>query len=115
MKNLKNNFESTENLDNTMKLGFTKLLGEVASNKGVLDVIKKELKMNPGHMTDTTACLLTAYLDNKKNLKNLSPEYRLISNTIKNKGVRGEVLAENYNENYENWKEKADNLIENLV
>ena len=114
MKNLEKKFESTENLDDIMKLEFTGLLNEVASNKGVLDVIKKELKMNPGHMSDTTACLLTSYLDKEENLNKLSPEDRLVAKSITDGGVRGEVLAENYNENYEDWQEKTDNLIENL-
>lgn len=113
MQNLEQ-FESTENLSD-MLWELSWLAKEIWSNEGTLGVVKKELDANPDHMTDTTACVWTSSLDkvyaNKKKFNKLSPENKDTLELIVN-NRRGEVLAENYNQDYNNCRQKVRYLVD---
>jgi len=107
-------FETTENLSD-MLWELSGLAKEIWWNEGTFDAVKKDLNDNQGHMTDTIACVYTSSLDkvysNKKKFNKLSAENQKFLELVVN-NWRGEMLAENYNENYMNCRKKVKLLMD---
>lgn len=117
MKNLEKNFESTENLDDMLKWELAGLAGSIWLNEWAAKVASQELDKNSKHLTDTTACVMTAnmdsVLDNPKKFNQLSKKDQELLKLIVN-NRRGERLAEKYNKNEDNCRANIKNLFISL-